>query len=59
VFIGQHATSSCCRRFIKKWHGIEKGSALFAGFIQVDFGGSGFLLGDFNLFIFSQHLIGH
>jgi hypothetical protein len=28
VFIAQHATATCCRGCIKKWHGIEKGRAL-------------------------------
>jgi len=28
VFIGQHATATCCRGCISKWHGIEKGRAL-------------------------------
>jgi hypothetical protein len=28
VFIAQHATATCCRRCILKWHGIEKGRAL-------------------------------
>ena len=28
VFIAQHATATCCRRCIEKWHGIEKGRAL-------------------------------
>jgi hypothetical protein len=26
--IAQHATATCCRRCISKWHGIEKGRAL-------------------------------
>src|SRR5438128_2378749 len=25
VFIAQHATATCCRSCLKKWHGIEKG----------------------------------
>ncbi len=25
VFIAQHATATCCRNCIQKWHGIEKG----------------------------------
>jgi hypothetical protein len=29
VFIAQHATATCCRGCISKWHGIEKGRALF------------------------------
>jgi hypothetical protein len=28
VFIAQHATATCCRGCILKWHGIEKGRAL-------------------------------
>jgi len=28
VFIAQHATATCCRGCIQKWHGIEKGKAL-------------------------------
>ena len=28
VFIAQHATATCCRKCIHKWHGIEKGRAL-------------------------------
>ena len=24
VFIAQHATATCCRKCIQKWHGIEK-----------------------------------
>ncbi|MDB4442510.1 DUF4186 domain-containing protein [bacterium] len=28
VFIAQHATATCCRGCIEKWHGIEKGRAL-------------------------------
>jgi hypothetical protein len=27
VFIAQHATATCCRGCIQKWHGIEKGRA--------------------------------
>ena len=30
VFIAQHATATCCRKCIQKWHGIEKGRALNA-----------------------------
>jgi hypothetical protein len=29
VFIAQHATATCCRGCIQKWHRIEKGRALF------------------------------
>ena len=25
VFIAQHATATCCRGCLQKWHGIEKG----------------------------------
>jgi len=28
VFIAQHATATCCRSCIQKWHGIEKGRTL-------------------------------
>ena len=28
VFIAQHATATCCRGCLQKWHGIEKGRAL-------------------------------
>ena len=28
VFIGQHATGTCCRGCLAKWHGIEPGKAL-------------------------------
>jgi hypothetical protein len=28
VFIAQHATATCCRGCISKWHGIGKGRAL-------------------------------
>ena len=28
VFVAQHATATCCRGCIQKWHGIEKGRAL-------------------------------
>ena len=28
VFITQHATATCCRGCISKWHGIEKGRVL-------------------------------
>ena len=28
VFIAQHATATCCRKCIHKWHGIEKGREL-------------------------------
>jgi hypothetical protein len=35
VFIAQHATATCCRKCIQKWHGIEKGRALKAA--EVDY----------------------
>ena len=28
VFIAQHATATCCRGCIQKWHGIKKGRVL-------------------------------
>ena len=28
VFIAQHATATCCRKCLYKWHGIEKEKAL-------------------------------
>ena len=28
VFIAQHATATCCRGCISKWHAIEKGRAM-------------------------------
>jgi hypothetical protein len=28
VFVAQHATATCCRNCIRKWHGIEKGRKL-------------------------------
>ena len=28
VFIAQHATATCCRGCIQKWHGINKGRVL-------------------------------
>jgi len=28
VFIAEHATATCCRGCVSKWHGIEKGRAL-------------------------------
>ena len=31
VFIGQHATATCCRGCMEKWHGIPKGHALTMG----------------------------
>jgi hypothetical protein len=29
VFVAQHATATCCRSCIQKWHGIKKGKELF------------------------------
>ena len=28
AFVAQHATATCCRNCIQKWHGIEKGRKL-------------------------------
>ncbi len=28
VFVGQHATATCCRGCLSKWHGIAKGASL-------------------------------
>ena len=28
VFVAQHATATCCRGCLEKWHGITKGRAL-------------------------------
>ncbi len=28
VFLAQHATATCCRSCIQKWHGIKKGRVL-------------------------------
>lgn len=28
VFVAQHATATCCRSCLNKWHGIPKGRAL-------------------------------
>ena len=28
VFLGQHATATCCRDCLEKWHGIPKGREL-------------------------------
>lgn len=30
VFVAQHATGSCCRSCLAKWHGIPRGRALTA-----------------------------
>ena len=31
VFVAQHATATCCRECLQKWHQIPKGNALTAG----------------------------
>jgi len=31
VFVAQHATATCCRGCLAKWHGIPQGRALSAG----------------------------
>jgi len=28
VFVAQHATATCCRKCLEKWHGIKKGQKL-------------------------------
>src|SRR4051812_10157941 len=30
VFVAQHATATCCRGCLAKWHGIERGRAMTA-----------------------------
>jgi uncharacterized protein DUF4186 len=30
VFVAQHATATCCRGCLERWHGIEKGRELTA-----------------------------
>jgi hypothetical protein len=30
VFVAQHATATCCRGCLEKWHGIQKGRPLSA-----------------------------
>jgi hypothetical protein len=35
VFVAQHATATCCRGCIEKWHRIRKGKALTAGEIDL------------------------
>ena len=35
VFTAQHATATCCRGCIQKWHGIKKGKALSDSEIQL------------------------
>ena len=34
VFKAQHATACCCRKCLKKWHGIETGTELTSDQIQ-------------------------
>ena len=31
VFVAQHATATCCRGCIEKWHGFQKGKELGSG----------------------------
>ena len=31
VFVAQHATATCCRRCLQRWHGISAGTALSEG----------------------------
>jgi Domain of unknown function (DUF4186) len=31
VFVAQHATATCCRTCLERWHGIPKGRQLTAG----------------------------
>lgn len=31
AFVAQHATATCCRGCLEKWHGIPRGRALDAG----------------------------
>ena len=35
AFKAQHATATCCRGCLQKWHGIRKGKALTSG--EIDF----------------------
>lgn len=35
VFIAQHATATCCRKCLAKWHGIKKGTKLSPS--QIDY----------------------
>ena len=35
VFVAQHATGTCCRGCLEKWHGIKKGVELSEG--QIDY----------------------
>ncbi len=34
VFIAQHATATCCRSCLAKWHGIAKGACLSDGEVE-------------------------
>jgi hypothetical protein len=34
VFIAQHATATCCRSCLAKWHGIAKGACLSEGEVE-------------------------
>ncbi len=34
VFVAQHATATCCRRCLERWHGIPRGVELSAGQIN-------------------------
>ena len=34
VFVAQHATATCCRGCLEKWHGIPKGRALSVAEIE-------------------------
>ena len=35
VFIAQHATGTCCRKCLRKWHQIEQGRALTQ--VEIDY----------------------
>jgi len=35
VFVAQHATGTCCRGCLEKWHGIKKGAELTK--LQIDY----------------------
>ena len=35
VFVAQHATATCCRKCLERWHGIARGQAL--GTSEVDY----------------------
>lgn len=34
VFVAQHATATCCRKCVEKWHSIKRGKALSVEEIQ-------------------------